>query len=127
MSGFDHRLLATWKGRPLRSSRKEGSSSVSETAVVYRGGRSPKEIGTPESVALLTHLAVDRKVSAATQRLALSALLFLYRTVQELLGHRDLEATMIYTHVTKSGPSGSKAPPTPSSPQSFSPAPHAVS
>jgi site-specific recombinase XerD len=32
------------------------------------------------------------------------------RTVQELLGHRDLKATMIYTHVTKSGPYGVKSP-----------------
>ncbi|MCP4039391.1 MAG: integron integrase, partial [bacterium] len=49
--------------------------------VVYHGGRSPEEMGAPEIVAFLTHLAVERKVSAATQRLALSALLFLYRTV----------------------------------------------
>ncbi|MCP5044059.1 MAG: integron integrase [bacterium] len=32
------------------------------------------------------------------------------RTVQELLGHRDLKTTMICTHVTKSGPFGVKSP-----------------
>ncbi len=55
--------------------------------VRYHHGRAPEDMGTPEIVAFLTHLAVERNVSAATQRLALSALLFLYRTVLA----RDLE------------------------------------
>jgi len=38
-------------------------------------------MGAREVVAFLTHLAVKRRVSASTQNQALSALLFLYRTV----------------------------------------------
>ncbi len=32
------------------------------------------------------------------------------RTVQELIGNRDLKTTMLYTHVTKSGLYGVKSP-----------------
>lgn len=49
--------------------------------VRFHGRRPPEEMGAPEIVAFLTHLAVDRHVSAATQSQALSALLFLYSNV----------------------------------------------
>jgi integron integrase len=43
--------------------------------------RHPAELGTPEVRAYLSHLAVQRQVSASTQNQAFAALLFLYRHV----------------------------------------------
>lgn len=43
--------------------------------------RHPNEMAEPEVNAFLTHLAINRKVSASTQNQALCALLFLYRHV----------------------------------------------
>jgi site-specific recombinase XerD len=48
--------------------------------------RHPREMGSEEVNAFLTHLAVDLDVSASTQNQALSALLFLFRELLE----RDL-------------------------------------
>lgn len=47
--------------------------------MLLHGKRHPAEMGAAEMEAFLTHLAVERKVSAATQNQALSALLFLYK------------------------------------------------
>jgi integron integrase len=47
----------------------------------FCGLRHPSELGAPEVRQFLSHLVVDRKLSAATQQQALSALLFLYRNV----------------------------------------------
>ena len=44
----------------------------------------PKLMGKKEIEAFLSHLAVDRKVSASTQRQALNAIVFLYRKVLQL-------------------------------------------
>lgn len=52
--------------------------------VLFHGKRHPREMGAAEVEAFLTHLAVEGNVAAATQNLALSAILFLYREVLEL-------------------------------------------
>jgi len=52
--------------------------------LAFHNRRHPRELGAPEVEQFLTHLAVDRKVSAATQNQALQALLFLYRHVLEV-------------------------------------------
>ena len=53
----------------------------------FHGMRHPREMGSAEVNAFLTHLAVEVQVSASTQNQALSALLFLYRELLE----RDLD------------------------------------
>jgi len=52
--------------------------------VGFHGRRHPRELGAPHVERFLTYLAVQRKVSAATQNQALQALLFLYRHVLEI-------------------------------------------
>lgn len=51
--------------------------------ILYHNKRHPLDMGKQEVEAFLTHLAVDRHVSASTQNQAFSALLFLYREVLE--------------------------------------------
>ena len=51
--------------------------------ILFHGKRHPDTMGAAEVTAFLTHLAVERNVSASTQNQAKAALLFLYR---ELLG-----------------------------------------
>jgi len=52
--------------------------------VAFHAPRHPRVLGPAGVEAFLTHLAVKRKVSAATQSQALQALLFLYRQVLEI-------------------------------------------
>ncbi len=49
--------------------------------ILHHGKRHPRDMGAAEVEAFLTHLAVGRNVSAATQNQAKSALLFLYREI----------------------------------------------
>jgi integron integrase len=53
----------------------------------FHNRRHPREMGSAEVNAFLTHLAVELQVSPSTQNQALAALLFLYRELLE----RDLE------------------------------------
>jgi integron integrase len=66
----------------------------------YHGMRHPAELGEPEIVAYLTHLASERAVSRSTQMQALSALQLLYR---EVLGipTSDLRRVLRSTSPTK--------------------------
>jgi site-specific recombinase XerD len=52
--------------------------------IFFHDKRHPREMGTAEINAFLTHLAVDGHVSASTQNQAFSALLFLYQQVLEV-------------------------------------------
>lgn len=49
--------------------------------ILYHGKRHPKDMGAAEIQAFITHLAVQKNVSASTQNQALSAILFLYRYI----------------------------------------------
>jgi integron integrase len=49
--------------------------------VLFHGKRHPSELGAEALREFLTHLAVERRVSASTQNQALGALVFLYREV----------------------------------------------
>lgn len=49
--------------------------------VVFHGRRHPLSLGAAEVSAFLSHLAVERNVSASTQNQALAALIFLYAEV----------------------------------------------
>ncbi len=52
--------------------------------ILFHGKRHPVEMGKQEIEAFLTHLAINRSVSPATQNQALQAILFLYRAVLEV-------------------------------------------
>lgn len=49
--------------------------------ILFHNKRDPKEMGSPEIEAFLSHLAVALRVSASTQNQAFNALIFLYRNV----------------------------------------------
>ena len=71
------------KARTRRYSRRTEQAYVDwvRRFVKFHGRRHPSTMGEPEIAAFLTHLAVERRVSASTQNQALAALLFLYRHV----------------------------------------------
>lgn len=52
--------------------------------IVFHDKRHPGFMGAEEISSFLTHLAVDRKVSASTQNQALNALVFLYKKVLKI-------------------------------------------
>jgi Phage integrase, N-terminal SAM-like domain len=58
---------------------EDGYANWARRFIFVHGKRHPKTLGAPEVEAFLTHLAVERKVSASTQNQAKAAVLFMYK------------------------------------------------
>lgn len=69
--------------------------------ILFHGKKHPSAMGAAEINAFLTHLAVERNVSASTQTQALCAILFLYREVlgEEVPWLSELERVARKEHV----------------------------
>ncbi|HET9864585.1 MAG TPA: integron integrase [Steroidobacteraceae bacterium] len=75
--------------------------------IIFNAKRHPRDMGGSEVAAFLSHLANDRRVSAATQSQALAALLFLYKRVMNVdlpwienvvRAHRPKRLPTVLTH-----------------------------
>lgn len=65
----------------------------------YHGGKThPRNIGKKEIEAFLSHLAVQQKVAASTQRQALNAIVFLYKKVLDIPVDEKLEPARAKRH-----------------------------
>ncbi len=68
--------------------------------IVFHGKRHPAEMGEREINAFLTHLAVEKKVSASTQNQALNGILFLYKNVlMKKIGWAELIPVQRVKHI----------------------------
>jgi integron integrase len=70
--------------------------------ILFHDKRHPKDMGAEEVQAFITHLAVEKNVSASTQNQALSAVLFLYRHVLQI--PIDLPSDLIRAEKSKTLP-----------------------
>lgn len=78
---LEDRLRAILRKKHYSRKTEETYAGWYRRFVLWNGKRHPQEMGSTEVQAFLTHLAVNRGVSASTQNQALNALIFLYMEV----------------------------------------------
>ena len=78
---FHHYALRTEKTYVQWIRRYLGFHRRADRSGPDQGWRHPKELGETEAAQFLSHLAMERDVSASTQNQALNALVFLYEQV----------------------------------------------
>jgi len=81
---LQHALVSAIRTRHYSRRTEQAYWHWTRQFVLWSGKRHPVDMGAPEIGAFLTHLAIDRNVSASTQRQALAALLFLYREALQI-------------------------------------------
>lgn len=77
------RMASALKARHYSKRTVEAYVWWAKKYILFHKKRHPSAMGADEANAFLTHLAVEEKLSAATQNQALAAILFLYRHVLE--------------------------------------------
>jgi site-specific recombinase XerD len=77
-------VRAVARARHLSHKTEDAYHNFIKRFILFHDKRHPREMGTEEISAFLTHLAVQEKVAASTQNQALFALLFLYRDVLKI-------------------------------------------
>ena len=77
--------------------------------ILFHGKKHPREMNEHHIRDYLSHLAVERKVAASTQNVALAAILFLYRDVlkQKLERIEEVERARLSRHLPSADPSRS--------------------
>ncbi len=83
MSALLKKVRERIRAQHLSRSTEKTYVSWIKRFILFHRKRHPKKMAEPEVNAFVTHLAVDRHVSASTQTQALCALVFLYRHVLE--------------------------------------------
>ena len=81
VSDLMNEMLTALRARHYSRRTEQAYTLWARRFIRFHGMRHPRQMAEPEINAFLTHLAVDRHVSASTQTQALAGLLFLYRHV----------------------------------------------
>jgi hypothetical protein len=75
---FRDQLRTALRVRHYAIATEKSYCSWGRKFILFHKKRHPKDMGAPEVVKLLSHLAVNRTVAASTQNQALCAIVFLY-------------------------------------------------